>query len=98
MSLSRLEGLKILNNISLTAVVSKKLSERTVKQGTLKLTEYELTDKNLDTIKLTLFAGQVDSVKVGDKIKIINANRNEFRSEISLTVPRWGSITVEDSN
>tara|TARA_Y100000310_G_scaffold138707_1_gene137729 strand:+ start:978 stop:1265 length:288 start_codon:yes stop_codon:yes gene_type:complete len=45
-------------------------------------------------ISLTLWNDDVDSVKVGDKVKITNGYVNEFQGEKQLTSGRFGKLEV----
>ena len=67
---------------------------RMVKQGTLKVTELTVRDVNEDSVKLSLFGSQADGIINGSTIKVKNANTNDFRNEISLAIPRWGSVEI----
>mgnify|MGYP003960880833 FL=1 len=67
---------------------------RMVKQGTLKVTELTVRDVNEDSVKLSLFGSQADGIINGSTIKVKNANTNDFRNEISLAIPRWGSVEL----
>ena len=48
-------------------------------------------------IKLTLWNDDIDKVKAGDKIKIINGYCNEFQGEKQLTAGRFGKLEVMSS-
>jgi len=67
---------------------------RMVKQGTLKVTELTVRDVNEDSVKLSLFGSQADGIIIGSTIKVKNASTNEFRGEVSLAIPRWGSVEI----
>ena len=67
---------------------------RMVKQGTLKVTELTVRDVNEDSVKLSLFGSQADGIINGSTIKVKNASTNEFRGEVSLAIPRWGSVEI----
>jgi replication factor A1 len=45
-------------------------------------------------IKLTLWNDEIDTVKVGEKIKITNGYVNEFQGEKQLTAGRFGKLEV----
>jgi len=45
-------------------------------------------------IKLTLWNDDIDRIKVGNKLKIINGFVNEFRGEKQLTAGRLGKIEI----
>ncbi len=45
-------------------------------------------------MKLTLWNDEIDTVKVGDKIKITNGYVNEFQGEKQLTAGRFGKLEV----
>ena len=46
------------------------------------------------TMQLTLWNEDVDTVKVGDKVKITNGYVNEFQGEKQLTAGRFGKLEV----
>jgi replication factor A1 len=46
------------------------------------------------SIKLTLWNDDVDRIKVGDKIKIVNGYVSEFQGEKQLSAGRFGKIEV----
>lgn len=48
-------------------------------------------------IKLSLWNEQVDSVNVGDTIKIVNGYVNEYQGEKQLTTGRLGKLEVVES-
>ena len=45
-------------------------------------------------MKLTLWNDEIDTVKVGDKIKISNGYVNEFQGEKQLTAGRFGKLEI----
>ena len=45
-------------------------------------------------MKLTLWNDEMDTVKVGDKIKISNGYVNEFQGEKQLSAGRFGKLEV----
>ena len=45
-------------------------------------------------IKLTLWNDEIDTVKIGDKVKITNGYINEFQGEKQLTAGRFGKLEV----
>lgn len=45
-------------------------------------------------IKLSLWDDQIDMVKQGSKVKIINGYTNSFRGELRLNVGRYGKLEV----
>jgi len=48
-------------------------------------------------INLTLWNDEIDSVKIGDKVKITNGYVNEFQGEMQLTSGRFGKLEVINS-
>jgi len=48
-------------------------------------------------INLTLWNDEIDSVKIGDKVKITNGYVNEFQGEMQLTSGRFGKLEVVSS-
>jgi replication factor A1 len=49
-------------------------------------------------IKVSLWEENIESVNVGDKIKVTGAYITEFRNQLQLNVPRSGSIEVLEEN
>lgn len=45
------------------------------------------------TIKLSLWGEQINTVDVGDKVKIENGYTKAFRGEIQLNIGRYGKLT-----
>ena len=88
------QAIKVSSGINMTLFVIADPIVRMVKQGTLKVTELTVRDVNEDTIKLSLFGSQADGIINGSTIKVKNANTNDFRNEISLAIPRWGSVEL----
>jgi replication factor A1 len=48
------------------------------------------------TIKLSLWGEQINSVDVGDKVKIENGYTKSFRGEIQLNIGRYGKLTKSE--
>lgn len=48
------------------------------------------------TIKLSLWGEQINSVDVGDKVKIENGYTKAFRGEVQLNIGRYGKLTKPD--
>jgi replication factor A1 len=48
------------------------------------------------TIKLSLWGEQINSVDVGDKVKIENGYTKMFRNELSLNIGRYGKLTKSE--
>ena len=44
------------------------------------------------TIKLTLWGEQINSVDVGDKVKVENGYTKSFRGELQLNIGRYGKL------
>lgn len=49
------------------------------------------------TIKLSLWGEQINSVDVGDKVKIENGYTKAFRGEIQLNIGRYGKLTKPEA-
>ena len=45
-------------------------------------------------MKLTLWNDEIDTVNVGDKVKITNGYVNEFQGEMQLTAGRFGKLEI----
>ena len=48
------------------------------------------------TIKLSLWGEQINSVDVGDKVKIENGYTKAFRGEVQLNIGRYGKMTKSE--
>ena len=46
------------------------------------------------SIKLSLWEEKIDSVKIGDRIKIGEGYVTEFRNELQLNIPRSGKLEI----
>ncbi|MGA2875425.1 MAG: OB-fold nucleic acid binding domain-containing protein [Nitrososphaerales archaeon] len=49
------------------------------------------------TIKLSLWGEQINSVDVGDKVKIENGYTKAFRGEVQLNIGRYGKMTKSEA-
>ena len=49
------------------------------------------------TIKLSLWGEQINSVDVGDKVKIENGYTKAFRGEVQLNIGRYGKLTKPEA-
>ena len=49
------------------------------------------------TIKLSLWGEQINSVDVGDKVKIENGYTKTFRGELQLNIGRYGKLTKPEA-
>lgn len=59
----------------------------------IKVTNALIEDES-GSIKLTLWNQDIDTVKVGDKVKITNGYVNEFNGEKQLTSGKFGKLEV----
>jgi replication factor A1 len=50
------------------------------------------------SIKLSLWEEKIDSVNIGDKVKIGSAYVTEFRNELQLSIPRSGKLEITKEN
>ena len=88
------EAISVSSNINIVVTVIAEPSIKMVKNGTMKLTEVQVADAKGDTIKLTLFESQGEGVVEGSRLQLTNANTSEFRGETSLSIPRWGKVSI----
>lgn len=84
-----------LGNISLEAKVVDKSEKREVntKYGRRSVADITLEDET-GQISLSLWEDKIDSVKVGDKIKLEGGYVTEFREKMQLNLPRNGKLEV----
>lgn len=61
----------------------------------IKVANATIADKSGE-IKLTLWNQDIEKVKLGDKVKIVNGYVNEFNGEKQLTTGKFGSMEVVD--
>ncbi len=92
--ITKAQAIKVSSGINMTVFVIADPIVKMVKQGTLKVTELTVRDVNEDAIKLSLFGSQADGIINGSTLKVKNANTSDFRNEISLAIPRWGSVEL----
>lgn len=60
--------------------------------GTSTVAEATIRDDS-GTIKLSLWGEQINSVDVGDKVKIENGYTKAFRGEVQLNIGRYGKLS-----
>jgi|TARA_B110000438_G_scaffold149302_1_gene143682 replication factor A1 len=61
--------------------------------GTVMVTDATLTDDSGD-IQLALWGEDVNGIKVGSKVSIINGYTNTFKDQVSLTKGKFGQLVV----
>ncbi len=81
--------------VNITAVVAEKEEPRDVNTrfGQNRVCNATLEDDS-GNIKLVLWGDEVDSIKIGDKVKIENGYIKEWNGEIQLSVGKYGKIEV----
>lgn len=62
--------------------------------GTIRVCSARLIDDYDDEINITLWSHDVDLIKNGQKIRINNGYTNRYRNEISVSVGKFGHITI----
>ncbi|HIE18966.1 TPA: hypothetical protein EYP75_04490 [Candidatus Bathyarchaeota archaeon] len=50
------------------------------------------------SIKLSLWEEKIDSVSIGDRVKVSDAYVTEFRNELQLNIPRSGNLEITEEN
>ena len=74
-------------------IVDKSESRRvSTRYGPRSVADATLQDET-GSIKLSLWEEKIDSVNIGDKVKI-NAYVTEFRNELQLSIPRSGKLEI----
>ena len=73
-------------NISDTRNVNTRYGPRSVADAIL--------EDETGSIKLTLWEEKIESVHIGDRIKINDAYVTEFRNELQLNIPRSGKLEI----
>ena len=73
-----------------TRRVSTRYGPRSVADATLQ--------DETGSVKLSLWEEKIDSVSIGDKVKINGAYVTEFRNELQLNIPRSGKLEITEEN
>ena len=69
------------------------IREVNTRYGPNKVASATLTDESGE-IKLTLWGDQINLIKVGDEVEVINGMSREWQGEIQLSVGKRGEIKV----
>ena len=96
MKISDLKG--ELSRVDVEGEVIEKGETRTVNLragGTSTVADATIKDDS-GTIKLSLWGEQINSVDVGDKVKIENGYTKAFRGEVQLNIGRYGKLTKSE--
>ncbi|MDG6907579.1 MAG: DNA-binding protein [Nitrososphaerota archaeon] len=96
MKISDLKG--ELSRVDVEGEVIEKGETRTVNLragGTSTVADATIRDDS-GTIKLSLWGEQINSVDVGDKVKIENGYTKAFRGEVQLNIGRYGKLVKSD--
>ena len=64
--------------------------------GEARVVDAQLKD-GTGQIKLSLWDDQIDMVKQGSKVRVLNGYTNSFRGEVRLNVGRYGKLEVVQS-
>ncbi|RME77347.1 DNA-binding protein [Candidatus Woesearchaeota archaeon] len=84
--------------VELVARVKSKESPRTFsKEGSVGTVCKARLQDETGEITLTLWNEQVDQVKVGDTIKIVNGYVGEWQGELQLSTGKFGKLEVVES-
>lgn len=87
-----------LSRVDVEGEVIEKGEVRTVNLragGTSTVADATIKDDS-GTIKLSLWGEQINSVDVGDKVKIENGYTKAFRGEVQLNIGRYGKLTKSE--
>jgi replication factor A1 len=87
-----------LSRVDVEGEVIEKGETRTVNLragGTSTVADATIKDDS-GTIKLSLWGEQINSVDVGDKVKIENGYTKAFRGEVQLNIGRYGKLTKSE--
>jgi len=79
-----------ITNISEHRGVRTRYGLRSVAHATL--------EDDTGSMKLSLWEEQINSVNIGDKVKISGAYVTEFRNELQLNIPRSGNLKTTEEN
>ncbi|MFH1623303.1 MAG: OB-fold nucleic acid binding domain-containing protein [Candidatus Aenigmatarchaeota archaeon] len=89
---------EIQNGMSNIAIEGKIIDVSDPREVNTRYGQKRVADATLEddsgTIKLSLWEGQIDSVKVGDRISISGGYVTEFRDAMQLNLPRSGKLDV----
>ena len=64
--------------------------------GEARVADCQLKDES-GQIKLSLWDDQIDMVKQGSKVRILNGYTNSFRGELRLNVGKYGKLEIVES-
>ncbi|HZW85479.1 MAG TPA: DNA-binding protein [Nitrososphaerales archaeon] len=64
--------------------------------GEARVADCQLKDES-GQIKLSLWDDQIDLVKQGSKVRILNGYTNSFRGELRLNVGKYGKLEIIES-
>ena len=64
--------------------------------GEARVADCQLKDES-GQIKLSLWDDQIDLVKQGSKVRILNGYTNSFRGELRLNVGKYGKLEIVES-
>jgi ssDNA-binding replication factor A large subunit len=87
-----------LSRVDVEGEVIEKGEVRTVNLragGTSTVADATIKDDS-GTIKLSLWGEQINSIDVGDKVKIENGYTKAFRGEVQLNIGRYGKLTKSE--
>lgn len=87
---------KMRSGINVAGEITKVGNRRTVNLksgGTIDTAEAILSDESGD-IALALWGDDINNVKVGSKVKVLNGYTNEFKGQVSLTKGKFGQLEV----
>jgi len=84
-----------MSNITIEAKIVEISPPRQVqtKFGVRSVADATLEDES-GQISLTLWEGNINSVRVGDKVSISGAYTTEFRDKLQLNIPKVGKLEV----
>ena len=88
-----------MSSISVEGKIVDKSEPRRVRTryGPRSVADVTLQDET-GSIKLSLWEEKVDSVSVGDKVKISGAYVSEYMNELQLNIPRSGKLETTEEN
>jgi len=90
------QAAKLRSGVNTAGKITKIGDRRTVNLksgGDIDVADATLSDDSGD-IALTLWGEDINAVKVGAKVTILNGYTNEFKGQVSLTKGKFGSLEI----
>ena len=74
-------------------IIISKADAREVRGGELKVADAEIKDDS-GKVKLTLWNDEINTINIGDKVKILKGWCNEYQGEMSISAGKFGQLEI----